>query len=105
MLSLLTGVTISCDITDASIFALAQGCPLCSIINLHGCDNVTDASILALAEGCPLLSEIHMSGCEGVPSSLSEALKRLYPIIKFSTVGGCMMPSNLYYSFGEPEEF
>ena len=39
--------------TDASVTALAAGCPQLTSVNLAYCNQITDASVAALAAGCP----------------------------------------------------
>lgn len=53
------------DVNDAGICALAQYCPLECIV-LSGVSNITDKSVYALANGCPYLKEIYVSGCSKV---------------------------------------
>ena len=48
--------------TDAGVCALARSCPL-TITILSGINNLTDASIFTLANCCPYLEEIYLSGC------------------------------------------
>ena len=47
-------------VTDASIIALANGCPGLSKVNLAEFRTLTDAGIIALANGCPAqLPQLH----------------------------------------------
>ena len=64
----LTSVDVSfCrKVTDASISALATGCPQLTSVDVSDCPNVTDASISALATGCPHLTSVVVSYCPNV---------------------------------------
>ena len=51
------------NFTDASILAVAEGCPNLTELNVSGCGRLTDASIAAVAEKCPKLATLKVQGC------------------------------------------
>ena len=60
---LLTSIAlVGCrKIMDASISALAHGCPLLSTIYLSYFDKISDTGVSALAHGCPKLGSTNLT--------------------------------------------
>ena len=50
-------------ITDATILAIAESCPLLKIVDLAFSDRITDASVAVLARSCPQLESLNLSCC------------------------------------------
>lgn len=53
------------QVTDTGVCELARCCNLESLV-LSGLSNVTDLSIFALANSCHYLKEIFMNGCSNI---------------------------------------
>ena len=49
-------VSVDIDITEVTLIALAQGCPLLETLALHS--KITDAGMIKLAYNCPLLTKV-----------------------------------------------
>jgi hypothetical protein len=65
---------ISTSITDASISALCQHCPLLTSLSFADCANITDTTIIAVAEKLPAIQYAWFSGCPAITSSAVELL-------------------------------
>jgi hypothetical protein len=64
-------------ITDASITAVAQGCPQLTTLNIiDTLGAITDASITAVARGCPQLATLHVSYTGGAITEASMSVIR-----------------------------
>jgi F-box/leucine-rich repeat protein 2/20 len=55
-----------CRFTDATLFALAAGCPALSKLALGGNENLTDVGIGELARMCVRLTDLGLEGCTRV---------------------------------------
>jgi len=55
-----------CGLTDATLIALGQGCPLLQKIGVFSNPNFTDAGLQALAKGCPLLKKLEFQYTPGI---------------------------------------
>ena len=65
ILSVLMLVCVGSQVTDLGVCELARCLPL-TIVVLAGLHNLTDRSIFALANSCPYLEKIYLSGCAGI---------------------------------------
>ena len=48
-------------VTDLTLNALGQHCPLLACINISGCKAITDAGVRTLAAGCPQLIHVDLT--------------------------------------------
>ena len=55
--------SVSCDLTDDSIAAVAANCPHLAELNVRDCKHLTDALIAAVAEKCASLAELDVGDC------------------------------------------
>ena len=55
-------------VTDASVAAIARGCPMLQMINLAYCTKVTDDALISLSK-CSMLNTLEIRGCPQVSSA------------------------------------
>ncbi|CAH0377113.1 unnamed protein product [Pelagomonas calceolata] len=85
------------ELTDASIVALANGCPLLETLDLHSsCSDsdapapaLTDASLIAVGERCGLLKSLTLSNCERFTDAGVLSLARGCPLLERVHVDNC----------------
>ena len=65
--------------TDASVTALAAGCPQLTSVNLTACQQITNASVAALAAGCPQLTSVNLYMCWLITDASVAALRSQIP--------------------------
>jgi len=50
-------------LTDAALFALANGCPMLEKLDLSGCVGISEAGLLAIVQKCNNLRHLNLWGC------------------------------------------
>lgn len=55
-------------LTNISLIALANGCPLLEKLDLSGCVGVSEAGLVGLAQHCKHLRHLNLCGCDNAGS-------------------------------------
>ena len=80
-----------CDsLTDDALVTLAVKCPLLKLINVRLCTELTDKTALAIAQNCPNLESIDLSGCQNLTDNALVALAENCRLLKSIDVWGCV---------------
>ena len=66
--------SVSCDLTDDSIAAVAANCPHLAELNVRDCKHLTDALIAAVAEKCASLAELDVERCSNLTNASVKAV-------------------------------
>jgi hypothetical protein len=67
-------------VSNASLRALAAGCPRLRSLAVAHCNRIGDDGLIALAEGCRLLRDIDLFGCTVSQVGLEALCSSLYDI-------------------------
>ncbi|KAK4369985.1 hypothetical protein RND71_009460 [Anisodus tanguticus] len=83
------------NLTDEVVFSLARlhGETL-ELLNLDGCRKVTDASLVAIADSCPLLNDLGVSKCSITDSGVAALSHGVQVNLQILSLSGCSMVTN-----------
>lgn len=83
------------NLTDEVVFALARlhGGTL-ELLNLDGCQKISDASLVALSDSCPLLNDLDVSKCSITDSGVVALSQGVQSNLQVLSLSGCSMISN-----------
>jgi hypothetical protein len=78
-----------CSLTDESVSAFAQNCPLLSVVHIRDNDEVTDAGVCALAERCAKLTDVDFCMCSALTREAVMALANKCPLLSVIDFSFC----------------
>lgn len=83
-------LTNSARLTNISLVALADGCPLLQKLDLSGCTGISEAGLVELAQHCKDLRHLNICGCHNAGSDAAlEALAQNCSALRYLNVGWC----------------
>lgn len=83
------------NLTDEVVLALARlhGSTL-ELLNLDGCPKISDATLDALADSCPLLNDLDVSRCSITDAGVAALSRGVQSNLQVLSLSGCSMISN-----------